>query len=660
MTVAPIGGRRVGRIALPPGAWPALGVLAALVISLLLHRHAPWTVRLPDSAVIPVAEWISAFFHWLTYDLSFGFFTFRDLTRGIAWLLSWPLNWAKALLSSGFPDLGLPQLPWVGLVLAVAIFGHAVGGRRLALLAGASTAYLALFGVWSGSMLTLSIIVITVPLAAGTGLALGILATRRRRFEAILTTLLDVMQSTPHFAYLVPVVVLFGFGQVPALIATGIFAMPPMARCTILGLRTVPNDVVESGRMAGCTPGQLLWKVQLPAARPTLMVGVNQVIMQCLAMAVIASLIGAPGLGFDLLYSLQNLKLGQAVEQGVAIVVMAIVLDRLSQAYAVWQPARHARDKPLWARHPFLCSAIAALALSYLIAGWAPAFRTLPRDWTVTTAPVWDAAVGWISLNLYGYLWMVRDGLLVNVLIPIRNGFLWMPWVVVVALVAALGYRIAGLRLAVIAGALIGFIAATGFWVPAMITAYMVSVAVLVCATVGIPLGVWASRSRRAGAVILTICDTLQTFPSFIYLIPVVMLFKVGDVAAITAIIAYAIVPSIRYTYLGLRRISATIIESALASGCTKRQMLWKVELPLALPEIMLGINQTIMMGLFMVTITALIGTRDLGQEINKALTDADTGRGLVAGLCVAFIGIAADRLIGAWSARRKRQLGLT
>jgi glycine betaine/proline transport system permease protein len=136
------------------------------------------------------------------------------------------------------------------------------------------------------------------------------------------------------------------------------------------------------------------------------------------------------------------------------------------------------------------------------------------------------------------------------------------------------------------------------------------------------------------------------------------MLFQVGDLSNIVAIIAYASVPAIRYTYLGIARIPYVTIEATISNGCTSLQRLFKVELPIAMPEIMLGINQTIMMSLAMTAITALIGSRDLGQEIYKALPGADTGRGVLAGLCIAFIGIIADRLIGAWATRRKRELG--
>jgi glycine betaine/proline transport system permease protein len=647
-----------------PASWSRGRTILALALLIVLAGVGlaavlPWTVRLPDEWVVPLKLWITAFFKWLGSGLDFGLFTFRDLTRGLSWLLSWPLVWTEALLHKGYLALGLAQLPWPAIVLGVGILGHWIGGWRLALLGGLGFHYLALFGVWTEAMQTLSIVIVAVPLAALLGLTLGIAATRSRRVESVVTVMFDVMQATPHLAYLGPIVVLFGFGQVPAMLATVAFALPPMARCTILGIRTVPAEVVESGRMSGCTPRQLLWKVQLPAAHQTLMVGLNQVIMQTLAMAVIASLVGAPGLGQKLLFSLQQLRLGQAIEQGVAIVVIAVVLDRLSQGYAYRKPPARLVDAPFWQRHAHSLLFLCILAASLLGALLLPELRKLPKELTITTAPMWDQAIRWISLHLFDYLAFIRDGLTVNVLVPLRNGFLAVPWSIVVALVGLLGFHLGGWRLALLTAGLIGTILLTGFWVPAVMTVYLVSVSVLICMALGIPLGIWAARSPRVARGVLLVCDTLQTFPSFIYLIPVVMLFRVGDVASIIAIIGYAAVPSVRFTYLGLRRVPPATVEAARAIGCSARQLLWKVELPIAFPEIMLGVNQTIMMALAMTAITALIGSRDLGQEILKALPEVDTGRGVLAGLSIAFIGITADRLIGAWSRRRKAQLGM-
>jgi glycine betaine/proline transport system permease protein len=203
------------------------------------------------------------------------------------------------------------------------------------------------------------------------------------------------------------------------------------------------------------------------------------------------------------------------------------------------------------------------------------------------------------------------------------------------------------------------FIAVTGNWEKAMVSAYLCGISVVLATLIGVPVGILASGSERIHRMAQNTADTLQTLPSFVYLIPVVMLFQVGDFSAMVAITAYALAPAIRYTDYGIRRVSAEVVEAARMAGCRRGQILWKVQMPLAMPEIMLGVNQTIMMALSMLVITALVGTRDLGQEVYIALTRADTGHGLVAGICVAFIAIIADRLIGAWSAQRKRELGL-
>ena len=173
------------------------------------------------------------------------------------------------------------------------------------------------------------------------------------------------------------------------------------------------------------------------------------------------------------------------------------------------------------------------------------------------------------------------------------------------------------------------------------------------------PLGIWAAANERRAKIGLLICDTAQTFPSFIYLIPVVMLFGVNDVAAIGAVVVFAMVPLARYTIEGLRGVPETLIEAADMSGANKRQTLWKVRLPMALPTMMVGINQSIMFSLFMVIIAAFIGTQDLGQEMQRALSSTDVGKGLVLGMCVAFMGLAADHLAMRWAADKRRALGI-
>jgi len=557
------------------------------------------------------------------------------------------------------PDWNVNPLPWVVVVMGAGFLGHWLGGVRLGLFCFLAGLYIAIFGLWADAMRTLSIVLVSVPVAAICGLMLGIWSTRSKRAAKGLGVVFDIMQATPHMAYLVPVVVLFGFGQVPAMMATVIFAMPPMARCVILGIGTVQPDIIEAGRMSGSTRRQLLWKVEIPAAHQTLMLGLNQVVMQTLAMAVIASLVGASGLGQKLLFSLQQLYIGKATEQGIAIVLIAVVLDRMTQAYAYRTPHYVAEERPWWRVHWHLLAFAAVLVVGVILAQFLPALLTLPKELTISVGKDVDLAVRWFSKNAYDYIEPVRDWVTVGLLLPLRDFYLMLPWPVVLIGLAYAGWRLAGVRTTLLILGMVVTIGLVGMWKPAMLTVYLVTASAVLCVLIGVPIGIWASRSERTAKVVMFFCDTLQTFPSFIYLIPVIMLFKVGDLSNIVAILAYAAVPAIRFTYLGLRRVPVVTIEAAKAAGCTRRQRLFKVELPIALPEIMLGINQTIMMALAMTAITALIGSRDLGQEIYKALPGADTGRGLMAGLGIAFIGIIADRLIGAWSARRKRELGI-
>lgn len=638
---------------------PLLVVLPFLVLLLAASLLPDWAVQVPKGWTIPFVDWANMVFDHLRDDAIFGLFSFRDLTRGAAELITWPLAFVEGLLVSGFPDIGIAAMPWVMTAGLSGVLGWYLRDWRLGALAAGCVAYMAIFGKWELSMITLSVVLVAAPIAGLIGFGIGILAVKKQWFEALVVPLLNVLQSLPHFSYLIPIAIFIGVGHKAGAIATVIFAIPPMARLTILGLKGVAEEVREAGKMAGCTRFQTLWMVEIPSARQPLLVGVNQVIMQCLAMVVIASFVGARGLGHDLLFRLQALKIGQALESGVAIVLMAITLDQLSRAAAHKEPSHLAPDASLLQRFPFLAAALAVIAASLLLAAITPYAQAWPSELALSTAPFWDALVDWITVTLYDPLQYLRNAMLLYVLIPIRDLFQSIPWTAMVALVAAAGWSLGGFRLAAIVSGFVLFIAFAGYWERSLITAYMVTVAVLLCIMIGLPIGIWASRSERRTGIAKLLCDTFQTFPSFIYLIPVIMLFKVGDVAAISAIIIYAMIPIVRYTIFGLRNVPQEIVEAGITSGCTQRQLLWNIRMPLAFPEIMLGINQTIMFALFMVIIAAFIGTKDIGQEIFRALTFNDAGKGLVLGLCVAFMGLTADQLITAWTTRRKQKLGL-
>ncbi|MFN0217641.1 MAG: ABC transporter permease [Hyphomicrobium sp.] len=631
----------------------------AVAVLYLAPGLAPWAVKYPDSAIIPVADWIGSVMLWLRTN-------FTWLTRGLTDVLNVPLQWAFNTLAKGWkfgfgPDaLTLPRLSWVGVCAAFAIAGYALQGWRLSLLAAACMIYIALFGQWESAMLTLALIMISVPLCVGAGLALGVVAFRKPAIDRLVVQpLLDLMQTMPTFAYLIPMLLLFGNSPVSAMIATTIFAMPPMVRATVLALKRVPGEITDFGDMVGCTSRQKLFKVLLPSGRPTLMVGVNQVIMLALNMVIISSMIGAGGLGYDVLLALRALKIGQGMEAGLAIVALAIVLDRLSQAAARQRPAAHDADQTFFHSHPMLTLALGILGVTTLLSLFIPAFAAVPAAIKISTAPWWKAGVDWLTVNFFDVIESFRTTLLLYVLNPIRDFLQNMPWLGGVFLVGLAGYSLSGLRLAALVAAMTFFCAATGLWEKSMATLYLCGVSTVFAAVFGIALGIAASRRDRFAAFLEPILDTLQTLPSFCFIIPVVMLFRVGDVTALIATVLFAIVPAIRYTNHGIRQIQPSLIEAATVSGCTPRQMFWRVQLPLALPEIMLGINQTVLLALSMVIICAMIGTRDLGQEVFIALAKADAGRGITAGFAIAFIGIVADRLLKASTDKMQNRLGL-
>ncbi|MEO8244421.1 MAG: ABC transporter permease subunit [bacterium] len=641
-------------VAEAPSRRPAVGkylVPGTVIVALLLWLLGttwPDLVTYPDKMVIPFKDFVSSVMVWAKVHLTWA-------TRSVSAVIQVPLGFAFDLLSKGFKSgmgdsaVHYPRLSWLGVTLAMGWLGYIFGGIRLALLCFFGFLALALFNLWDHAMLTLALIVICVPFCVVSGLLLGIAGHFNPRLNhRVILPALDLMQTMPTFAYLIPMLLLFGASPVSALLATALFATPPMVRATVLGLGKVPQEIKDFADMAGCTRRQKLWRVLVPSAKPSLMIGVNQSIMLALNTVIISSMIGAGGLGYDVLLALRALKVGQAMEAGLAIVVIAIVLDRLSQAVARQEP-KAVIEQSLWRRHANLLIIVAILAVTTLLSLYFPYLDSLPKEATLSTAAYWKAGVDWIIQNGYDLIEAGRYFVLLNFLNPMRAAFEALPWFGALIVLAALGWRLGGWTLAAMVAVLTWFCAASGLWVPAMQTLYLCGASVLVACVLGMPIGIWSARSDRVQAVVTPIIDALQTIPSFCFIIPVVMLFGIGDVTAMIATVAFAIVPSIRYTNHGIRQVPVELIEAGRVSGCTRWQLFRHVQLPMAMPEIMLGINQTILLALSMIIICAMIGTRDLGQEIFKALAKADSGRGIVAGLVIAFIGIVADRLITAW-----------
>jgi glycine betaine/proline transport system permease protein len=637
----------------------------AAILWLWGQTVAPFAFEYPKALQIPAARWIGGAINWLVKEAAIGPIAFADITRLIADVIDLPYRATLALLATGLLSgegssaIQLwPPLPWVAVVGLLALIGLYAGGIPLALTVAACMTFIAVFGQWQSAMVTLSSIIVAVPLGVAGGLFLGIAAARRPWLDRAMKPFLDLMQTMPVFAYLVPILILFGFGPTAAIVATLIYAMPPMIRITTLALQRVPSEIHDLGRMVGCTDRQMTWRVLVPSAREPLLVGVNQVIMQSLNMVIIASMIGAGGLGFDVLNALRRLDFGAGLEAGLAIVALAITLDRLSQALARRNRAAIPQGG-LIQRHPYLAAAVALILATTLLGMLIPAIQTYPESARLTTSPFWAAAVEWINITFFDTLEAIKNAVLLGLLIPVKRFMLSLPWVAVVAMLGLAGWRLGGWRLGLLTASLSFLIAATGQWEKAMITVYLCGIASLIAMAIGLPIAIAVADRDRAWTITRAIIDTLQTLPSFVYLMPVVMLFRVGDFTALIAVVAYAVVASIRYTVLGLQSVDPRLIEAGRAMGCTDWQILTRIRLRLALPEILLGLNQTIMFALAMLVITALVGTRDLGQDVYMALTKANPGNGLVAGLAIAFIAIIADRLIHAAAEAQRAKLGL-
>ena len=565
------------------------------------------------------------------------------------------------------PWAELPGLPWTIVTAGAVILGYKLSGKGLALFAGLVMIYISVFGQWKPSMQTLSFILVAAPLSFLFGLTFGVMAFKSKRVEKFLYPILLVMQTMPQYAVLVPAIVLFGIGDHAAVIITMVVAVPPMILLTLLGLRGIPSEVIEAGRMSGCNNWQLMTKVLIPTARRDILIGVNQVIMVCFSMAVISAFIGAKGLGFNLLLALNQLNIGLALEAGLCISLIAILLDKMSLAWANKQ-IDYFGNLTYFQRNKnilfFAAAVILGIIFSYLGSFYfkdgSNYLFEVPHNKGISTADFWNKGVDWIWDTFFHALKIFNTWLIVDVLQPMRALYLRMPAVATLVLVIGAGYIIGGIRSALVVGGLTLFIALSPWWDRALVTLYMATFGVFISTIIGFTVGILSFQNKHTANFMLGVCDIFQTFPSFVYLIPVMMLFGVTDTSVLIAVVVYATIPATRYTIEGLRSVPVALHDAATMSGVTKLQRLLKIEFPLAFPHMMLGLNQTIVFALFMVIIGAFIGTEDLGQYILKALSDKKgAGIGLTLGLCVAFIGLIFDHLIRTWVGQRKKHLGI-
>ena len=677
--------------------WAVL-ILATLAL-LALKDTAGWLIEYPAEWVVPITPWLNAFMLWCVDTVGPAF-------RAFSAAIGVPMTAVRDLLS---------WLPW-SVTLAVLTFATwAISGLRLAMFTFFAVLYMLVIGYWSESMNSLALVAITVPTAVAIGFGLGSLAFYSKRAERIITPTLDLMQTVPAFAYLLPILLLFGFGPVVGLIASILYAFPPTVRNTHLGLMRVSTEVIEAGLMAGATPSQHFWRVRAPSALRQILLGVNQTTMAAFSMVIIASIIGGTAdIGWEVLSTMRKAQFGESLLAGIVIALMAMVMDRITAAAATAEPRDPGRARGFLARHR---NALAALGLGVgvgLLAQLLPFLKEYPESWEVYPAQYLNDAVTWLVVEHAKTISLIKSWAFFFVMLPVKTGleltitpFTWgfeftpalkngyavlaaalvvytavrrgigrasliaflaimlffgitrLPWPAMLAMATLLGWQLGGHRLALGTAAGLGFLIVAGVWPQTMLSVYLCGLAVLLSFAVGVALGILASEYDGVSAFLRPINDTLQTMPLFVILIPFVMIFKIGEFTALLAIMAYAIVPAIRYAEHALRNVPAEVVEAATCFGCTRRQLLWRVKLPLAMPVMMLGLNQTIMFGIAMLVIAALVGTNGLGQRVYIGLGDGDFGVGIVAGIGMAFIAMIADRMTQGMSRAYQGRLGL-
>jgi len=611
--------------------------------------------------------------------------------------------------------------PWLLVASIIFLPCLIAGGLRLGLYSLFVIYFWGAVGMWDESLQTVALMGLSVLLCVFFGVILGVLCSQSDRFDGFMKPILDTMQVMPAFVYLFPALFFFGIGGAPAILATMIYAMPPVIRLTNSGIRQVSKDTIESATSFGSSKLQLLFKIKIPLSLPSIMMGINQVIMMALALVVLACFIGAEGIGGQVWLAIRNLDVGWAMEGGLCILFMAIMFDRFSMSLTKqkdilpsdvqpfyllpqsWEKFQVARliEKPILYLHfaiNLICKSVTNLIATFvkyifsifnkenaedlreflsrryyvipsfivfiiisLVDSYLISIGTFPEEWKLSIRQPIADGVKSLTINpgFIAFTKGLRAFVYLNLLRPLDTFLTHIPWWYTMSVFVAIGYFTVGLRFAIITALLLLFIGACGIWPQSMITLSSVLVSVVLCFAIGVPLGIIASYNQRFKEVLNVVLDAMQTLPYFCYLIPVLMFFGGGIVSAVLATVIYSIPPIIRLTALGLTQVSGTYSEVSRSFGGTLLQTLQKIKFPLAVPSLVIGFNQTVVMAFAMQIVTPLIGGKGLGLEVFNGLARSDTGRGLAAGIGIVLLAIIIDRITLAWTKKQRQALGL-
>ena len=542
----------------------------------------------------------------------------------------------------------VPQVGWLGVTAVGALVGLAVASWRIALLVVATFVAYGVLGFWSDSVDLLLVTGLAVAITVLIGMPLAVAVGTSPRARAAIIPVLDAMQTMPTFVYLIPVVLFFGIGVSGAIVCTLVYALPPLIRIGGYGISAVSSTTIEATDSVGQTRWQRLRKVQLPMARKTIIVGLNQTTMAALSMAIIASYVDGPGLGKPVLQALIRNDVGSSIVPGLLIVLTAIMLDRTTTT-ASERAERAARGEGLVGRRRQVVLAVAAVVtlVCIYLSRTMINLATFPETGLGgRLADRLDSVVSAITGALDGPGEAFKNAVTYGLLNPLQALLAESPWWLAALAILAIAAVLGGLRALVTAIVCLAGIRFFDLWNDTMITLNMVLVATLMVMLVAVVLGVWMARRRRVDLVLRPLLDAGQTIPAFVYLIPVLALFGPTRFTAIVAALVYAAPAAIKLVADGVRGVPETTLEASRSTGTTAWQEITQVQLPMARGSLVLAANQGLLYVLAMVVIGGLVGAGALGYDVVLGFSRSEEwGKGAAAGLTIVLLGIMLDRI---------------
>lgn len=631
--------------------WRSLATLAVVIGWLIawVFLKGQHTLVLGGSEQTGVFEWLGKQSGWVEDAAATGTNPFINLAGGLADLVNTVFDWLQSIFTVAKFPRPLPEIGWLGVLSAAALITYLAAGWRSLILVVVAFCSFGLLGFWSDAVDLLLVTFFAVIVSCVFGILLGVAMANSKWLSAIVTPVLDVMQTMPSFVYLLPISILFGIGPAAAILMTLIYAAPPVIRITAHGIRSVSAGVLEATESLGQTRLQRLRHVELPMAKRTIIVGINQTMMAALSMATIAAYIDSPGLGQPVLDGLKRGQLGTSFVAGIAIVIMAVMLDRVTTAAGLRAEAvaRSGRTGGRTRRIMIAAGIVASVVALYLSNKfiWANVF---PESLDLGT-PMRDAVDGfgnWMRSDLAQLTSGIQENFTTGLLNPVQSLIAESPWFITAVAMIAVSAIFGGRKAAAIAFICLGLILSLGLWNHAMETLTACLVATVVVVALAVVVGVWMGRGKRVDWVIRPLLDMGQTLPPFVYLVPILILFGPNRFTAMLAGVVYAAPVAIKLVADGIQAVSKNTIEAAEASGSNTWQMITKVQLPMARSSVLLAANQGLLYVLSMVVIGGMAGAGALGFDVVTGFRQSTAvGRGLAAGLTIVLIGIMLDRI---------------